>query len=109
MPNTHDIGRLFWHLQRYPRHVPYRPVEKATIGEIEPPFRTAKGVAFRVLWRGAVVGWWSDPTNDYDSVPPGMEVLGDRTEEVRDWTRPESVSDLPSDRWREIYSVEREL
>lgn len=67
MPNTHDIGRFYWHVQRYPdlrdfeMPVPMpRFTEPAYTNELEEPYRVGEGRAFR-LWptRWAIVlGIW---------------------------------------------------
>jgi hypothetical protein len=68
VPETHDIGRFYWYPQRYPDlrgwtglHPTPKFTESAMTYEIEEPFRTGQGRAFR-LWptRWAVVfGRWS--------------------------------------------------
>lgn len=106
MPQTHDVGRWFWHAQRYPRlrdhTIPERRklfTERADTREIEPPFRTAAGRLFR-LWPtswAVVVGRWElaggEEVAQLHRAHEGRVVAAD-TEEIAQWPGP-NVAPLP--------------
>lgn len=66
MPETHDVGRLYFHTFRYP--IPGAPLcERATTVEVEPPYRRGKAVCVRYTPRRAVVvGWWGKTSGEED-------------------------------------------
>ena len=86
MPETHDMpGRLYWHLQRYPDYADWElPVrkplftERAVTNEIEPPFRSGRGRAFR-FWPTSwaiVVGRYRKHAFDHETVALERAVEG---------------------------------
>jgi hypothetical protein len=100
---THDWGRLYWYVQRYPR-VPRNErtvrmpliTESALAYEVEAPFRTGRGRSFR-LWPtrwALLVGLWSreGAEDQVDRLREELEMvtrdMKAEAEELRDWRAP---------------------
>lgn len=66
MPQTRDVGRVFFHLLKYP--IPGAPlIDRSTTNEVEPPYREGRGRAVRIGRRWAiVVGRWHNTDRDED-------------------------------------------
>lgn len=100
MPETHDLGRLYVHAQRYPDltdwEMPVRMprfTEAATSYELEHPFRTGRARSFRLLWSRwfIVVGWWSKEGMDEGERLDQALLKRDMDsplEEMREWPGP---------------------
>ena len=57
MANTHDIGRLFFHVIRVRKGTPF--AHRAETNEIDGQYRTSNSVVVRIGFRSALVlGWW---------------------------------------------------
>lgn len=100
MPETHDLGRLYVHMQRYPDltdwEMPVRMprfTEGATSYELEHPYRTGRARSFRCGWSRwfLVVGRWSKEGMDEGErldqalLKREMDAL---PEELREWPGP---------------------
>lgn len=94
--DTHDLGRLYWHTDT--RNRSWKPTQISRSQMLDGPLRRGLGVLVSLpgLRHGIVFGWWGrknkfihpeiDPA--YDNTPEmflGTRVVGERTEEVRDW------------------------
>lgn len=74
MPQTHDAGNSFFHLQRHPKGAPL--VVVSITHEVEEPFRLARSVAVR-LWplrTSVVLGRWRPETALWDDEDPEIDV-----------------------------------
>ncbi len=97
MPDTHDHGRFYWHMQRYPDLSEFempvkmpRFTEAAATYMVEEPFCTGKGRAFR-LWPtrwAIVIGIWY-PAVSYESEALLNATAGrnlpTKLEEIKQW------------------------
>lgn len=98
MPNTHGVGRFFWHTQRYPDNARIQLIaETGTTQEYDAPFRYGRSVLLRVPFTRLAValGWWRGHTDEEtalrrhvdfdfeyrasDSDIPKEDILGDWT------------------------------
>lgn len=74
MPQTHDVGDFFFHLQPHPRGAPM--VTVAQTYEVEEPFMLAKSIAIRLgpFRKAVVLGRWAPSTALWDEEDPEIDV-----------------------------------
>jgi hypothetical protein len=99
--NTHDIGRIYWHLDKRKRS--WKPTQVSRAQAVDGHLRRGLGLFMSLPWVtwGVVIGWWGHAAED----ELGTRTMGDRTEEVRAWP---SKSQYDST-WSRIAQIERKV
>lgn len=65
MPNTHGIGKLFFHRVELRKGTSF--LHRAVTIEIEPPFRMSRSLVLRIWKWGLVLGRWDETLLDEDT------------------------------------------